>query len=287
MDNRNLFSPRALIVIAAASGALAACSGHDDASGSNSALAAGAAVCATPDAAVPSVESHTLNLWPPNHKFHQVAASDCVSAVDACGNALQGEFIWASSDEPIDDIGDGHFGPDIGLAGDTGHACVRSERQGPKDGRVYKLGVRVTDGQGNTSEGECLVIVDHDQRGVTGEDSGDAYRIEFSADDVGTDCGGEVSPPADAGTGTGGNGSGGNGSAGEGSGGSSEGSGGTSEGSGGTSEGSGGTSEGSGGTSEGSGGTSEGSGGTSEGSGGTSEGSGGTSEGSGGTDGPD
>ena len=151
MDKRSLFSPRALIVVATASGALAACSGHDDAGGNQSALAANgaqpAAVCNAPDAQAPAIEEHTLSLWPPNHKFHRVAAGDCVSAVDACGNALQGEFIWASSDEPIDDIGDGHFGPDIGLAGDTSHACVRAERQGPKDGRVYKLGVRVTDSQ--------------------------------------------------------------------------------------------------------------------------------------------
>ena len=41
---------------------------------------------------------------------------------------------------------------------------LRSERQGPKDGRVYKLGVRVVDGSGNASEGVCTVVVDRDQR---------------------------------------------------------------------------------------------------------------------------
>jgi hypothetical protein len=222
MDEQRLASTRALFSIAAVSMALAACSSHGDATGNESALATSdpdpVAVCDA-DAQAPTLEGHTLKLWPPNHKFHAVAASDCVTALDACGNTLRGEFIWASSDEPIDDIGDGHFGPDIGLAGDTQHACVRSERQGPKDGRVYKLGVRVRDRDGNSTEGECLVIVDHDQRGVTGNDSGDAYRIEFDASDVDDDCGGEVAPPGDAGTGTGGDGSGGDGSGGDGSGG--------------------------------------------------------------------
>jgi hypothetical protein len=142
------------------------------------------------DTAVPAIESHTVQLWPPNHKFHNVAVADCVSAVDACDGELRGEFIWASSDEPIDDIGDGHHAPDIGLSADRQHVCVRSERQGPKDGRVYKLGVRVVDQTGNAAEGECLVIVDHDQRGVTGKDSGEAYRVQFDGSEELPGCAG-------------------------------------------------------------------------------------------------
>jgi hypothetical protein len=195
----------------------------------------GGAVCSAQltiaDTQAPTLTAHTVNLWPPNHKFHEVAVSDCVSAIDACDGALQGEFIWASSDEPIDDIGDGHFGPDIGLGRDSQHACVRSERQGPRDGRVYKLGVRVTDGSGHVVEGECLVIVDHDQRGVTGHDSGDAYRIQLDPTQHSTACGGTPDkPPGGAGMG----GHGGTGSAG------------TTVGTGGT----GGTSEGTGGNGE-------------------------------------
>jgi hypothetical protein len=162
------------------------------------------------------VESQTLNLWPPNHKFHDVTVEDCVSAVSTCGGALTGEFIWASSDEPIDDIGDGHHFPDIGLGVDTGHVCVRSERQGPRDGRVYKLGVRVVDASGETVERECLVIVDHDQRGVTGVDSGESYRIEFDPAQAGLDCNGNP-PDGNAGNGAAGEGAAGNGAAGNGS----------------------------------------------------------------------
>jgi len=164
--------------------------------------ASGAVLCSTQitltDDAAPVLSSHTLQLWPPNHKLHDIAVEDCVSAVDACDGALQGEFIWASSDEPVDDIGDGHHSPDILLADDCRRVSVRSERQGPKNGRVYKLGVRVVDRHGNASEGECQVIVDHDQRGVIGSDSGEAYRITFDGKQAGPSCDGvpPVVPPA-------------------------------------------------------------------------------------------
>jgi hypothetical protein len=161
--------------------------------------ASGAAVCSTQitvrDTAPPTLQTHTLQLWPPNHKFHDIAVEDCVSAVDACDGALQGEFIWASSDEPIDDLGDGHFAPDIALSADCLRVSVRSERQGPKDGRVYKLGVRVVDRSGNASEGECQVIVDHDQRGVVGADSGEKYRVTFNGANGGPSCDGTPPPP--------------------------------------------------------------------------------------------
>jgi hypothetical protein len=164
----------------------------------------GNALCSTQltvvDTESPVLEEHTVQLWPPNHKFHDIAVEDCVSAIDACDGELEGEFIWASSDEPIDDIGDGHHAPDVGVSSDGHTACVRAERQGPKDGRVYKLGVRVVDGAGNEALGECMVIVDHDQRGVTGVDSGEAYRVAFDGSAGLADCGGDAEePPSDAG----------------------------------------------------------------------------------------
>jgi hypothetical protein len=159
------------------------------------------------DTQPPTLTEHTLKLWPPNHKMHGLSVSDCVSAVDACEGELKGEFIWASSDEPVDSIGDGHFGPDIGFA-DAQHACVRAERQGPKDGRVYKLGVRVVDGSGHAVEGSCTIIVDHDQRGTTGTDSGDAYRVDFKGQSNSAACP-AVAGTAGAGGSAGGGGAGG------------------------------------------------------------------------------
>lgn len=135
-------------------------------------------------------------LWPPNHKLHDIAVSDCVDIVDVCpGDDLQPEFVWASSDEPIDDIGDGHKAPDILLADDCRRVSVRSERQGPKDGRVYKLGVRMKDHAGNVSEATCQVIVDHDQSGAVAADSGEAYRVLFDGANGGPTCTGNPPPP--------------------------------------------------------------------------------------------
>jgi len=124
----------------------------------------------------PVVTGNALSIWPPNHKLHGFAVSDCATAVDACGEALNGEFLWGSSDEPVNDIGDGNHEPDI-LFDACERVSVRSERQGPKDGRVYKLGVRFIDAAGNTTDGECAIVVDHDQRGIVAADSGEAYRV--------------------------------------------------------------------------------------------------------------
>lgn len=146
------------------------------------------------DTQPPVLTPKTLNLWPPNHKFHSIAVSDCVDIADACQPDLRAEFIWASSDEPVDDIGDGHHAPDI-LVDDCQKVQLRSERQGPKDGRVYKLGVRVVDGSGNASEGVCTVVVDHDQRGVLGADSGEAYRINLNGQGGQLSCDGENELP--------------------------------------------------------------------------------------------
>jgi hypothetical protein len=127
--------------------------------------------------AAPVITSDGLTLWPPNHKLHELGVADCATAVDACGEELNGEFLWGSSDEPINDIGDGNHEPDILFSPDCESVALRSERQGPRDGRVYKLGVRFIDAAGNQTDGECTVVVDHDQRGVVASDSGEAYRI--------------------------------------------------------------------------------------------------------------
>lgn len=147
------------------------------------------------DDAPPELQPHTISLWPPNHKLHEIAVEDCVSVVGACDATLRGEFIWASSDEPEDDKGDGHHAPDILLGEDCTKVSVRAERQGPEDGRVYKLGVRVVDSSGNASEAECVIVVDHDRRGAVGQDSGEAYRVRFDTEEGGPICDGEPDEP--------------------------------------------------------------------------------------------
>jgi len=147
------------------------------------------------DDGAPVLTPRTSYLWPPNHKFHSIDVADCVTVTDRCDASLKAEFIWASSDEPVDDLGDGHFAPDIQLDADCQHLLLRAERQGPKDGRVYKLGVRVVDAGGHTVESECAVIVDHDQRGVVGADSGESYRIRFDGAAGQPLCEGVTEPP--------------------------------------------------------------------------------------------
>lgn len=121
-----------------------------------------------------------INLWPPNHKLHDIRVEDCVEIVGACpGELLAPRFIWASSDEPEDSIGDGHHAPDIALSPDCQLLSLRSERQGPSDGRVYTLGVLLVDGRGESYEAACTVSVDHDQSGKPAAESSDAYRLEL------------------------------------------------------------------------------------------------------------
>lgn len=121
-----------------------------------------------------------VKLWPPNHKLHDISIDDCVEIVGACpGEQLEPRFIWASSDEPVNAKGDGNHEPDIVLGADCQQLALRSERQGPKDGRVYTLGVRLVDDAGETYETTCTVGVDHDQRGRDATAGNDAYRLEF------------------------------------------------------------------------------------------------------------
>jgi hypothetical protein len=150
----------------------------------------------TDDAAPVLTPRPLIQLWPPNHKFHTIRVEDCFAVRDACQSDLKAEFVWASSDEPIDSIGDGHHAPDIQVSS-CGAIALRAERQGPKDGRVYKLGVRVVDASGNAAESVCTVIVDHDQRGVVGADSGEAYRVLFDGKNGLPVCDGDNPPPVE------------------------------------------------------------------------------------------
>ncbi|MBA3684157.1 MAG: hypothetical protein H0W72_02835 [Planctomycetes bacterium] len=123
-------------------------------------VASGAAHAATPYL-ICEVASPTL--WPPNHTFVDIGLD--VRYVDSCGcvRRLNGnQFdVAITQDEPLDDIGDGHFEPDACLEVDACgcyHLHVRAERQGPAwnkddtgpkttgagDGRVYLIVVTRT-----------------------------------------------------------------------------------------------------------------------------------------------
>jgi len=134
----------------------------------------------------PEANEETIELWPPNHKFHTISGEDCVQ--DACDQDLKVTFHLASSDEPVNGKGDGNTEPDIILECDQ--VQLRSERQGGSNGRTYRLGWTAVDASGNTADGECVVRVPHDQSGKEVNDTDEpAYIMEpdsTECDDDGT-----------------------------------------------------------------------------------------------------
>lgn len=104
-------------------------------------------------------------LWPPNHKMVDITAA--VEVTDNCPNP---SFVLTSitSNEPPNDNGDGNFEPDWSGA-DFGTPDVafqlRSERMGPRNGRVYTITYTASDNCGNSDVAVVEVRVQHDQSG--------------------------------------------------------------------------------------------------------------------------
>jgi hypothetical protein len=121
-------------------------------------------------------------LWPPNHKYQTLSLSNCgITVTDACTGVISlpaagAEITCVSSDEPENAGGDGNTNQDIVIV-DATTVQVRAEREGPLDGRVYRIGFTVKDAAGNTQTGTCLATVPHDQSGPPAVDSGPAYTV--------------------------------------------------------------------------------------------------------------
>jgi hypothetical protein len=129
----------------------------------------------------PEAIDEPIELWPPNHKFHTISGEDCV--VDACDEDVTVTFTSASSDEPVNDKGDGNTEPDIILEPD--HVQLRSERQGGGNGRTYRLGWQAVDASGNCEVGECVVRVPHDQ---SGKDVDDTDKYDYKVGQKPDEC---------------------------------------------------------------------------------------------------
>ncbi|NQU41894.1 PKD domain-containing protein [bacterium] len=102
-------------------------------------------------------------IWPPNHKMVTVASG--IGAWDACDDA-PGIDILVTSNEPLNDIGDGNTDADWAVIdnGDgTFDVQVRAERQGTGTGRIYTITVTATDGSNNSTTATGQVSVPHDQ----------------------------------------------------------------------------------------------------------------------------
>lgn len=131
------------------------------------------------DTSTPTATPHVVTLWPPNHKLHTIDIEDCVTIEDACDGDVDVAFTYVASDEPLNTTGDGNTADDV-----VGFGCerveLRAERKGNGDARVYTLGWRAEDDAGLVLEGECQVVVPHDQSGGAPVTSAEVYRLEPS-----------------------------------------------------------------------------------------------------------
>jgi hypothetical protein len=136
-----------------------------------------AAVTVYDDTAPSVTVADTINIWPPNHKYHTFTLADCVvEATDNCQEIdvmAHGSILSAYSDEPENAKGDGNTTGDIVILS-SNEFQVRAERQGKGNGRVYGVSFAVSDASGNSTTATCRVAVAHDQSGAAAIDDGPA-----------------------------------------------------------------------------------------------------------------
>ena len=96
-------------------------------------------------------------LSPPNHQMVQVGTA---TVTDALSGVLPGTFVvTATSNEPVNGVGDGDTGPDIIIVG--GQIQLRAERAGGGTGRIYSIGATASDLAGNVATGGSACSVPH------------------------------------------------------------------------------------------------------------------------------
>jgi hypothetical protein len=123
----------------------------------------------------------SAEMWPPNHSYWLFRPSDFVSSVsDTCDPEAGLEdvvFAGVVSDEPENDRGDGNTTHDVLFEYGCAGALIRSERQGPGDGRVYQATLSVGDAAGNAAEAVVSVSVPKSRGHGPAVDSGDVYQV--------------------------------------------------------------------------------------------------------------
>lgn len=111
-----------------------------------------------PPVITPIVPS-TSSLWPSNHKLVNVSLDYRVT--DNCGPLST--KLSVSSNEPVNGTGDGDTSPNWEIVNE--HLVrLRAERSGNGNGRVYTIGVTVTDSAGQSSSQTTTVRVPKDQK---------------------------------------------------------------------------------------------------------------------------
>jgi HYR domain len=108
---------------------------------------------------ITSVTATPSVLWPPNHKWVDVAIS--VETEDPCDLPVTCTIVDVTSNESANGTGDGNTDPDWMITADGG-LVLRAERSGNGSGRVYTVTVRCDNGAGE-AEGQVQVFVPHDR----------------------------------------------------------------------------------------------------------------------------
>lgn len=136
------------------------------------------------DTTVPTItlNGQTITLWPPNHKYHTINVSDLVSgASDSCDSSVNLSKVViekVSSDEAVNDDGDGNTVDDILIAANCKSVQLRAERSGSRNGRVYTITFKVTDASGKVGRATAKVTVPKSQgSGGVAVDDGPSYTV--------------------------------------------------------------------------------------------------------------
>jgi hypothetical protein len=133
----------------------------EDSSGNTSQLLLLVDVVDTLPPVITNITATPASLWPPNHKFAEVAIT--VDVTDLCDPAPVCTITSITSNEPDNGLGDGNTAPDYMITGPL-TAQLRAERSGRRDGRLYTLSIECADASGNTATDTVTVAVEHDRR---------------------------------------------------------------------------------------------------------------------------
>jgi hypothetical protein len=115
-----------------------------------------------------------VSLGSPNHKYRSLTAGQLVaSATDDCDGDLSAQVVLSgiTSDEPDDALGDsdGSTRNDAVIV-DCRSLRLRAERDEFGNGRVYGIGLRVTDSEGSASSALFAVGAPVESKGPAVDD---------------------------------------------------------------------------------------------------------------------